>query len=144
MQVQDCMTKDVDVISPETTLFEAACMMRDNDYGALLVGENDRLKGMVTDRDITVCGVARGLDPQSTQVADVMSNEVIYCFEDDSIEDVAAKMSSRQIRRLPILNRNMRLTGVISLGDISQAQTQNAGGALAEISEQTHREPANH
>ena len=105
MQVHELMTPDVEVIRPDDTLQTAAKMMADIDAGILPVGENDRLVGMITDRDITVRAVAEGRDPDKTMVRDAMSDAVRYCFEDEDAEEVARKMGSWQIRRLPVLNR---------------------------------------
>lgn len=137
MNVQQCMSIDVRVCAPDTTLREAARAMREIDAGFLPVGENDRLVGMITDRDITTRAVAEGMGPDAS-VREVMSPEVRYCFEDESLEDVAARMSDQQLRRMPVLNRNKRLVGVISLGDVSRsADAGESGDALRHISEPT-------
>jgi CBS domain-containing protein len=119
MQLKDIMTADPLVLSPETALREAAQQMRELDSGVMPVGEGDRLVGMLTDRDITVRATAEGRDPNSTPVRDVMTWDVVYCFEDEQIEAAARKMEQHQIRRLIVLNREKRLVGVASLGDLA-------------------------
>ena len=119
MQLKDIMTPDPLVLSPETTLKEAAQRMRDLDSGVMPVGENDRLAGMLTDRDITVRATAEGKDPNSTPVREAMTPEVVYCFEDDDVREAAKTMEEHQIRRLIVLNRDKRLVGIVSLGDLA-------------------------
>jgi CBS domain-containing protein len=120
MNIETCMSKDVRIASPTQSIRDAARMMKEIDAGFLPVGENNRLVGTVTDRDIAVRGVAEGKGPD-TAVRDVMTGEVLYCFEDETLDAVSTKMGNLQVRRLPVLNRDKRLVGVISLGDISQA-----------------------
>ena len=115
------MTKKVELGNPNMTLFEAAQKMRDGDYGILPIGENDRLIGIITDRDIAVRGVAEGYDPKKINVRDVMSERVLYCYEDQSLDEVAQNLGENRIRRLPVLNRQKRLVGILSLGDLAQA-----------------------
>ncbi len=134
MKVRECMTRDVVVANPGDSISEAARMMAECDAGALPVGENDKLVGMITDRDIAVRAVAKNLAPD-TLVRDVMSKEVLYCFDDEDIDQVADNMGNQQIRRLPVVNRDKRLVGIISLGDIAQgAEPSQTGQALEEIS----------
>jgi CBS domain-containing protein len=128
------MTTDVKIANPNQSIAEAARIMAQIDSGVLPVGENDRLVGMITDRDITVRAVAKGLDP-GTKVRNVMSKEVKYCFEDEDIDDVAHNMGDIKVRRLPVLNRDKRLVGIVSLGDIATADQSTAGEAISEISE---------
>jgi CBS domain-containing protein len=137
MQIKDVMTTQVQLIDPTTKLKDAATSMRDGDFGLLPVGENDRLVGTITDRDITVRAVAEGKDPNSTQVREVMSEGIHYCFEDQEVEEAARLMSDMQVRRLPILNRDKRLVGIVALGDLA-LETRSAGPAgeaLAGVSE---------
>ena len=135
MRVADCMTRDVSLASPNETIQEAANTMASIDAGVLPVGENDRLVGMITDRDIAVRGVARGCGPNAL-VRDVMSPEVRYCFEDEDLDDVLQNMGDIKVRRLPVLNREKRLVGIISLGDIAQSgEPPRAGQALQDIAE---------
>lgn len=120
MQIRDVMTRDVRIVSPDTLVRDAAKMMRDADTGFLPVGENDRLVGTLTDRDIALRAAAEGRDPNATPVRETMSSDVVYCFEDQDTEEAARIMADRQVHRLPILNREKRLVGVLSVGDIAQ------------------------
>ena len=135
MDISAVMTRDVKVASPEDTLQKAAQLMESNDFGLLPVGENDRLVGMLSDRDITVRAVARGLTPSRCKVRDVMSCEVKYVYDDETIEDAARNMSELQVRRLPVLSRDKRLVGIVSLGDLALMQPEPAGDALTMISQ---------
>jgi CBS domain-containing protein len=133
MQLKDIMTADPLVLSPETALREAAQNMRDLDSGVMPVGERDRLVGMLTDRDITVRATAEGKDPNSTPVRDVMTSDVVYCFEDEEVEAAARKMEENQIRRLIVLNRDKRLVGIASLGDLAvYAPSDRLAGEVTE------------
>ena len=135
MKIGELMTPEVEVIKPGDTLHTAAKMMDDLNAGVLPVGENDRLVGMITDRDITIRAVAKGRDPDKTAVREAMSAEVRYCFDDDDAEAVAQKMGSWQVRRLPVLNRDKRLVGIVSLGDLVIGGAEEPGKeALKEIS----------
>jgi CBS domain-containing protein len=136
MQIRELMTPDVEVIRPDDTLRTAAKMMADYDVGALPVGENDRLVGIITDRDITVRGVAQSRDPEKTTARDAMSGRVLYCFEDEDTSEVARKMGDWQVRRLPVLNRDKRLVGIVSLGDLAIGGAKQEGEeALQDISD---------
>jgi CBS domain-containing protein len=129
------MTPEVKIASPDQTIRDAAKTMAEIDAGVMPVGENDRLVGMITDRDITVRAVAKGMGPD-TRIRDVMSREVLYCFEDEEIEDVAQNMAELKVRRLPVLNREKRLVGILSLCDIALTQGPDAvAEAIAGISE---------
>lgn len=134
MRISECMTRKVEIAAPDQSLVEAARLMADLDVGALPVAENDRLIGMVTDRDIVVRGLAQGhgLD---TPIRDVMSGEVLYCFEDQTLEEVSQNMGDIQVRRLPVLNRDKRLVGIVSLGDIASGEEPaQSGEALSRVS----------
>lgn len=133
MHVAQIMTAHVELTDPNTAITAAARRMRDEDIGALPVGENDRLVGMVTDRDIAVRGVAEGKDPDNCTVRDVMSDGVYYCFEDENVERAAAVMAEHKVRRLPILNREKRLVGVLALADLARAGSGDE--ALRSVSE---------
>lgn len=134
MKVNECMTREVRLASPRQTIREAAQMMIECDAGILPVGEDDRLVGMITDRDIALRAVARNLPPD-TPVREVMSKEVLYCFEDEDIKKVADNMGEQQIRRLPVVNRDKRLVGIISLGDLAhRADVKIVGHAVTDIS----------
>ncbi|WNO53815.1 CBS domain-containing protein [Stakelama saccharophila] len=132
MQVQQLMTRDVELVSPDTPIEEAAKRMRNSDVGALPVGADDRLVGMVSDRDIAVRGVAAGRTDAT--VGDIVSDGILYCFDDEEVERAANLMGEHQIRRLPVLNRDKRLVGIVSLGDISRRDDDSAGVALADVS----------
>ncbi|HYM80620.1 MAG TPA: CBS domain-containing protein [Candidatus Limnocylindria bacterium] len=113
------MTGDVECLAPDSTLQEAARKMKDLDVGSLPICDRDRLSGVLTDRDIVIRSVAAGQDPKSTQVRNVMTPEVIYCFEDQGVEDAARIMEEKQVRRLMVLNREKRLVGIVSLADLA-------------------------
>ena len=118
MKISNTMHRDVTIIGPDQTLRDAAMAMKKLDAGVLPVGEHDKLVGMITDRDIVVRGIAAGKGPDG-KVRDVMSHEVKYCFEDEDVEHVAENMAELQVRRLPVLNRDKRLVGIVSLGDLA-------------------------
>jgi len=135
MRVAEAMTRDVRVAHPDQSIQEAARMMADIDAGILPVGEGDRLVGMITDRDIAIRAVAEGKGPQ-TPIRDVMSPEVKYCFEDDDTDEVARNMAEIQVRRLPVVNRDKRLVGIIALGDLAVMEGGRvAGEAVSGISQ---------
>ena len=135
MKVSEAMTRDVRVANPNESIRDAARIMAEINAGALPVGENDRLIGVITDRDIAVRAVAEGKQP-STKIRDVMSQEVLYCYDDQDIDDVARNMGDVQVRRLPVVNRDKRLVGIISLGDVACKQdAEVAGDAVAHISQ---------
>jgi CBS domain-containing protein len=119
MKVSDVMTRDVELVSPDDTIQTAARIMKDIGAGALPLGENDRLVGMITDRDIAVRAVAAGLAPDRAKARDVMTPEVRYVFEDEDVAEAAGKMGEWQVRRLPVLNRDKRLVGIVSVGDLA-------------------------
>ena len=134
--LKDVMSHDVQVISPEATLQEAAVRMREHGFGMLPVGENDRMIGAVTDRDIAMRAVAEGKGVD-TLVREVMSQDVIWCYEDDTLETGADMMSRCQVRRLPVVNREKRLVGIVSLADFAVAadDIQPSAEALVGISQ---------
>ncbi len=137
MRAKEAMSADVTIASPDQTIRDAAQAMLEIDAGFLPVGENDRLVGMITDRDIAVRAVASGKGPE-TPVREVMTSDVRYCFEDENVDDIARSMSDQQVRRLPVLDRNKRLVGVISLGDMAVCgETIASGEALCEIARPT-------
>ena len=134
MKISNCMTNDVQIANPDQTIREVAQIMARLDAGSMPVGDNDRLVGMITDRDIAIRGVAMGKGPDA-KVSDVMSSDVKYCFDDEEVEEVLHNMGDLQVRRLPVLNRDKRLVGIISLGDLAtNGQTADAGEALSGIS----------
>jgi CBS domain-containing protein len=135
MRVSEAMSRDVRVARPDQSIQDAAKVMSEIDAGVLPVGENDRLVGMITDRDIAVRAVAQGKGPQ-TPVREVMTADVKYCFEDEDTDHIADNMSEQQVRRLPVLNRDKRLVGILSLGDLAVMEGgETAGAALEGISQ---------
>ena len=137
MQVNELMTRDVRIANPDQSLQQAARLMAELDTGVPPVGENDRLVGMITDRDIAIRAVAEGKSPD-TRVRDVMTADVKYVFEDQEADEVSIIMSDLQVRRLPVVDRNKRLVGILSLGDLatSERTLDEAGTALSGISQQ--------
>lgn len=137
MQVREIMTPNVECVSPDCSIQEAAGKMRDLDVGVLPICDNDRLAGMITDRDIVVRAAAQGRNPTSTQVREAMTSEAVWCFEDQDISEAAKLMKDKQIRRLLVLNRNKRLVGIVSLGDLAVEthDDQMVGNTLEAISE---------
>jgi CBS domain-containing protein len=136
MKVRECMTSNVQIADPEQTIRDAARAMASLDAGVLPVGENDRLVGMITDRDIAIRGIAEGKGPD-TRIREVMSGDVKYCFDDEDVDDVLRNMGDLQVRRLPVLNRDKRLIGIIALGDLAtkDGETMQTGAALGGISQ---------
>jgi CBS domain-containing protein len=134
MKVCDAMSRDVQVASPKQSIRDAAKMMAKIDAGVLPVGENDRLIGVITDRDIAIRAVAEGKAP-TTKVGDVMSHEVLYCFDDQDLEDIAQNMAEMKVRRMPVVNRDKRLVGIISLADLARREdSRTTGQTVSEIS----------
>jgi len=129
MLVKEIMTRNVECVRPGDTLDVAARKMRDLDIGPLPVCDNDRLTGMVTDRDITIRATAEGLDPKAATVREVMTPDISYCYEDQDVRDAADTMAAQQIRRLAVLNRDKRLVGIVSLGDIAVESGDRAQAA---------------
>ncbi|MGG2399910.1 CBS domain-containing protein [Pseudomonas sp. SH1-B] len=129
MKIRQVMTRNVQTLEPQRSIRDAASLMADIDSGALLVNDGDRLIGMVTDRDIAIRAVAAGLGAD-TPVRLVMSSEVRYCFDDEDVDHVAANMADIQVRRLPVLNREKRLVGVVSLGNIATGHSRQANDTL--------------
>ncbi len=141
--VMDVMTRDVEIINPNDSLKDAAEKMRTLNVGPLPVCDGDRLKGIITDRDIVVRAVSQGMNPNDTHVSQAMTAEVEYVYEDEDISKVARKMKDEQIRRILVLNRDKRLVGIVSLGDLTEAMaSEEAGETLESISEPSH--PATH
>ena len=134
MRISEVMTRDVRIAAPTDSIQHAARIMAADDFGSLPVGEGDRLVGMLSDRDIAVRAVAQGLSPSDCTVRDVMSGDVKYVFEDETIEEAARIMGELQVRRLPVLNRDKRLVGIVSLGDLAVSKAKPAGDALQSIS----------
>jgi CBS domain-containing protein len=136
-RVADVMEREVKLANPDDNVQQAARMMREADVGVLPVGEGDRLIGMVSDRDIAMRVAAEGRDPARTKVRDVMSPDVRYVYEDEDLEHVAENMAEQQVRRLPVMNRNKRLIGIVSLGDIARGTRSHlAGTALRGVAQE--------
>lgn len=125
MKVNEMMSRDVCVVGPDESLQSAATLMAENDIGSLPVGEGDRLVGFLTDRDIVVRALARGVGPDA-KVREVMSADVKYCYDDEDVEHVANNMADLEVRRLPVVNRDKRLVGVVSLGNFAQSGDRSA------------------
>lgn len=134
MKVADVMTRDVCVVNPDQTVKQAAALMSAHDIGSLPVGEDDRLVGMITDRDIAMRGVAKGKGPRA-KVREIMTEAIKYCFEDEDVAHVSRNMADVQLRRLPVVDRDKRLVGILALGDLARGgAAPDAGNALEGIS----------
>jgi CBS domain-containing protein len=138
MLIKEIMTPNPECISPDDTIQEAARKMRDLDVGLLPVcGAGNHLSGMITDRDIAIRDVAEGKDPRTTPVREAMTQEIIACFDDQDVRDAAQTMQARQVRRLVVLDRDKRLVGIVSLGDLAteSGDRHEAGAVLQDVSE---------
>lgn len=133
MLVRHAMTPHAEWISPDVPLSQVALLMRDKGIGCLPVGENDRLIGMITDRDITCRGVAAGADPSTTKAREIMSKGITWCFDDQDIDEAAQLMGQKQIHHLPVLSRQKRMVGVLSLGDIALKASQKMFGEICKL-----------
>ena len=134
MKVSEVMTRDVRTVRPDDTAKDAASFMLSEDTGSMPVSDGERLLGMITDRDIAVRGVAKGHGPD-TPVSELMTNDIVCAREDDDVEEVASKMSSAQVRRMPIIDANERLCGIVSLGDLArESHGESAHQALEGVS----------
>ncbi len=130
MKVKDVMHRGVTWVEPGTSIREIARMMRDGDFGSVPVGEKDRLIGIVTDRDIICRGIADGADISTLSAGDVMSKPIIYCRADDDLEHALRIMEKNKIRRLPVIDENKRLAGMLALGDISEMGGEEMAGEV--------------
>ena len=137
LQLRQIMSTDVEALTPDTSIQQAADRMLRHDIGMLPVCSGTQILGTVTDRDITVRATAKGSDPKSTRVSDVMSSgDVCFCYEDDDVNTAAKLMRDRQIRRMPVVDRKKNLVGIVSLGDIARhSDDKTAGDALEGISQ---------
>ena len=144
MHVNELMSKKVELVSPGTSLRDAARKMRDLDIGCLPVGENDRLVGIITDRDITCRWVADGETPGKSTVGEAMSKTVSYCFDDQDVGEAIHLMEEKHIRRLPVLSRKKRLVGMLSLGDISQHASAKMSAELLKFVTQPQQSVVRH
>ena len=132
-KISEVMTSDVKVARPDDSVQQAATMMADQDVGALPVCDGERLCGMITDRDIAIRAVAAGLGNDTT-VREVMSEEVIWCLEDDDTQEVLGRMADRQVRRIPVIDAQRKLVGIVALGDLAIEDEENVDEALRDIS----------
>jgi CBS domain-containing protein len=139
MKVKDAMHRGAEWVGPETPVPEIARKMRDLDVGAIPIGENDRLVGMVTDRDITCRAVAGGKDCTKLTARDVMSKGIVFCRETEEVDDALRIMEQKQIRRLPVINDKKRMVGMLSLGDISHAASHELAGEVVAAVSAHHR-----
>ena len=130
MKVKEVMHRGVTWVEPNTSIRHIAQMMRDGDFGSVPVGDNDRLVGMVTDRDIICRGIADSADSNGLTARDVMSKPIIWCRADDELEQALRVMEKNRIRRLPVIDENKRLTGMLALGDISEIGGQDMAGEV--------------
>jgi len=137
MQLKDVMTPNVECVRPGDTLQEAARKMKSLDVGPMPVcGDNDKIVGMLTDRDITIRATAEGKDPKTTRVQDAMSEDVIWCYEDQDADEAAELMQERQVRRMLVMSRDKRLVGIVSLGDLAtESKKKQAGETIQAVSE---------
>jgi CBS domain-containing protein len=137
MKISEIMTSNLEMIDSTRSLTEAAREMESLDVGALPVREGAQLIGIITDRDIVIRALAHGRDPASTQVKDIISSEIVYCYEDDSVEDAASLMEDHQIRRLIVCDHDQTPVGIVSLGDLAvkTGKDELSGEALERISE---------
>ncbi len=138
MKVKDAMHAGVTWVGPETRLTEIARMMRDEDIGSVPIGENDRLVGMVTDRDIAIKGLAGGRDIESMTARDVMNSPILYCRTDEDVEDAAELMETYRVRRLPVIDENKRMVGILSLGDIASFSNRDLSGEVVQAVAEHH------
>jgi len=135
MRVSEAMTRNVRLCTPGQTIREVASIMAEIDAGSMPVGENDRLIGMITDRDIAIRAVGAGKSPE-TPVREVMSEHIHYCFDDEEIDEVAQNMGDIKVRRLPVVNRDKRLVGILSLGDVARTEGgETVGDAVVGVSQ---------
>jgi len=132
MQVKKEMTANIEFVNPETSVKEVAQKMRDLDIGVLPICQNDKLLGIVTDRDITIRLTSEARDPNSTPVKDVMSSQVEWCFDDEDVNSCAKKMQAKQIRRLAVVNHDQKLVGILSIGDLAKRGSSKVACAILE------------
>lgn len=123
MKIKDIMSKDVQVVTPDTLLQDVAQKMQKNDCGSVLVAKDDRLMGVITDRDLALRCIAEGHHPAETTAEKVMTKEILYCRDTDEMEDVALNMTNNKVRRMPVLDKDKRMVGIISLGDMASHST---------------------
>ncbi len=134
MQVSEIMSHETVTVAPDTPIAKVAELMRDKGIGFVPVGENDKLVGTITDRDLVTRFLANGEDPSQAKAGDVMTDDLLYCRSSDQIEDVAANMGNQQVRRLPVVDDDKRLVGIVSLGDLAEKNADKGGDALQQVS----------
>ena len=139
MKVKEAMHKGVEWREPKTPISEIAKIMKESDIGAVPIGENDKLVGMITDRDIACRAVANGMDLSKTTAGDVMTKGIIFCMENEDVEDAIHLMENKQIRRLPVINDKKRMVGMLSLGDLSHSVSHELFGELGEAVTEHHK-----
>lgn len=133
-QIKDVMSPNFKFMAPDSPIAQVAQQMRDMDCGFMPLAENDKMIGMITDRDITVLAIAEGKDPANTQARDVMTAKTFYCYDDQDVEEVCNNMGEIQVRRLPVVNRDKRLVGIVSMGDLAQSASRpNVGQTQQQI-----------
>ena len=130
MKVREAMHEGVEWVEPETTVKTLAQKMREHDIGAIPIGENDRLVGMVTDRDIVVRGCAEGADSNSLTARDIMTKGIVFCRDNEDVDDAVRIMEQKKIRRLPVLDKDRRMVGMLALGDVSHATSHEVTGEV--------------
>lgn len=140
MLIREVMTPHAEWVSPATLLADAAARMRDHSIGCLPVGEDDRLVGMLTDRDIVCRGVAAGCDPTRTKVTEVMTKGITWCFEDEAVDEVLQRMDTKEIHHIPVLNRQKRMIGILTLSDIALRGPQEFGGLFGHLASRDARQ----
>jgi CBS domain-containing protein len=141
MLVREAMTAQAEWITPDISLTEVACKMRDQNIGCLPVGENDRLIGMITDRDLACRAVADGADPKTTKAREVMTKGITWCFDDEDVKEAAHRMAEKQIHHVPVLNRQKRMTGILSLSDLALRAPEDL---FVEVSRLAARDASRH
>jgi CBS domain-containing protein len=144
MLVHEAMTRHAEWITPDMSLKDAAQRMRDQDIGCLPIGEGDRLVGMLTDRDIAYRAVAKGLDAGATKVGDVMTKGVTWCFEDETVDEIVQRMEQKQIHHLPVLNREKRMIGLISMSDLALRGPQALSAQVFRLASRNATRHASH
>ena len=139
MKVKDAMHKGAEWVAPATTVLELARLMAKHDIGSIPIGENDKLIGMVTDRDIVCRGLANGKDISKLTARDVMTQNIVWCRDDEDLDDATRIMEAKQIRRLPVIDKNKRMVGILSLGDISHAGKSKLSGEVLQAVSAHHK-----
>jgi CBS domain-containing protein len=141
MLVRDAMTAHAEWITPDISLTEVARKMRDENIGCLPVGENDRVIGMITDRDLACRAVAEGADPNTTKAREIMTAGITWCFEDEDVKDATLRMAEKEIHHIPVMSREKRMTGILSLSDLALRAPQDL---FVEVSRLVARDASRH